>query len=109
VALSTDDLNAVRAQWEEWVPDGYRLDIEVKAGPTEMQTFHSRDGHMAVRAQHSLYCQVEVLTYDGPWAPYRIVFSERVPHDAAALRASVTVLARTIAQHQLPAVEEEGG
>lgn len=46
---------------------------------------------LAVRLQSALYCRVQIRRGD------LVVFDERVPYDAAALRASVTVCARTIA------------
>jgi hypothetical protein len=101
VALSTDDLNAVRAQWEEWVPDGYRLDIQVAPSVGLLN-----GDVLGVRVQSPLYCQVEIYAEPDLAEP---IFSQRCPYDHDALRASVTVLARTIAQHQLPAVEGDEG
>ena len=55
---------------------------------------------MARLSSDSRYCRVEIhKRLDPPYcgATESLVFSEAVPHDYAALRASVSVLARTIA------------
>lgn len=98
MALSTQDLGEIRAQWEEWVPDGFRLDIEVKGAGVMAEVVDSYE--VMARLTSQLYCQVEVWTTLRDDRPRRCLFSERVPHDAGALRASVTVLARTIAERQ---------
>ncbi len=90
MALSTQDVEAVRALWEEWTVDsGFVLSIEVKDGCREGELVEAPA--LGVRVTSALYCQVTVRRGE------EVVFSERVPCDAGMLRASVTVLARTIA------------
>lgn len=98
MGLSTDELNAIRAQWEEWAPDEFRLDIEV-CGIVDKMAFVLSDDSNAVNARaraEALHCRVRI------WHGEELVFSERTPHDAALLRASVTTLARTIATRWPP-------
>lgn len=92
MALTTDDLNAVVAQWEEWTTDaGFRLSIEVRSESVSARIV--KQPMLGARVVNdNLYCLVEVHRGEVR------VFSERVPHDAGMLRASVTVLARSIAQ-----------
>lgn len=91
MALTTDDVNAVVALWEEWTADrGFRLSIEVKEKAPAAEIRYGSGG-LAAHIQPTLCCLVEIHKGE------RCVFSERVPHDRAALQASVTVLARTIA------------
>jgi hypothetical protein len=94
VALSTDDVNAVMAEWEKWTADaGFRLSIEVKSDELDEQiVMGDPPGSIGARVVSRLYCQVQV------WRDDALVFDERVPHDAAVLRASVTVLVRAIAE-----------
>lgn len=100
MALTTEDVSAIAAQWGEWVTDpAFRLSIEVKAGGLDWSVFGPDESPGAIIARTEaalLYCQVEVWRWDAI-APERCLFSERVPHDSAALRASVMVLASAIA------------
>jgi hypothetical protein len=113
MSLTTDDVNAVRAQWEEWVPDGFRLDIEVLVDDVVTEVRHGSGELMARLKSDSPLIQVEVFRRE-PWMPGEErevrVFSDRIPCDGAMLRASVAVLARTIASHQENSSDEgEGG
>ncbi len=102
MALSTSDVEAVRAQWEEWTVDsGFELSIEVCTEEPSTAVIVEREEIKAApifgaRITGSLYCQVTVRRGE------EVVFSERVPCDAGMLRASVTVLARTIATRWAP-------
>jgi hypothetical protein len=81
------------ALWEEWTPDaGFELVIEVCPKDSRAELADAlRTGQLAARLTTELYCQVTVTRGDV------VVFNQRVAHDATALRASVTVLARAIA------------
>jgi hypothetical protein len=93
VALSTEQLDAIVAQWQEWVSDSaFELSIEVKADALNgVWGVVMSDQVMARMRTERLYCQVQIRR-DG-----QLAFDQRVPHDAAMLRASVTTLARYIA------------
>jgi len=97
VALTTDELNAVVAQWEEWTADaGFRLEIRVRSDDRP-PVFLEGQQRLGARVAGSLFCQVTIYRRDV------LVFDERVPYDAGMLRASVTTLARYIAsQPELP-------
>lgn len=108
MSLSTDELNAIRAQWEEWAPDGFRLDVEVRSNEPVTTIVQAMPGAIPVvspgvyvRLQSPLYCQVRIWSGPQRWTDgsrgQTLVFSERVPHDAGMLRASVTTLARYLA------------
>lgn len=91
MALSTDDVNAVQALWGEWVADtGFRLELEVRDEelPAEMT-----DGALGARLTPSLYLQVRI------WHRAILVFDERCPYGREALQASVSALARCVAEH----------
>jgi hypothetical protein len=92
VALTTDDVNAVVAQWEEWTADaGFALSIEVRDDcPDAVMVGEDAIG-LGARLPSSLYCQVQIRRGEV------LVFDERLPYDREALQASVSVLARTIA------------
>jgi hypothetical protein len=92
VGLTTEDVNGALAQWDEWVTDpDFRLSIEVREGVAAIDL--SQPG-LNARVTTSLFCEVTVRRGDVA------VFNDRIPHSAEALRASVAVLARTIASHQ---------
>lgn len=91
MGLTTSDVNAVRAQWEEWTADaGFELSIEVKDDPQPLAMDVSALD-LGARATSQLYVQVQIRRGEV------VVFDERVPYDARMLRASVSVLAKTIA------------
>jgi hypothetical protein len=110
--LTIEDVNAVVAQWEEWTADaGFSLSIEVKDGGAAAEMVESTGG-VAARLQSSPYVQIQVRgeppvfserSQSSPYVEIQIrggahlVFSQRIPHDGAMLRASVTTLARYIA------------
>lgn len=105
MALTTDDVNAVVAQWEEWTPDaGFALSIEVRdAGPLPELLDTDVGAKLGARVASSLYCQVQIRRGDA------LVFDEPVPYDAAALHASVTTLARYIATRAATEAGDAGG
>jgi hypothetical protein len=111
VSLTNDELNAVRALWEEWTAGkGFRLSIEVLIESVDAELVRSRELMAHVKSD-SRYCQVEIRkvterdrriarTYPAGVDPAifaEIIFSERTPFDFVALRASVRALARRIA------------
>ena len=91
MALSTDDVQAIEAEWEKWIAGaGFRLSIEVKRDIHSELVQNDPPGSIGARLMYRFYCQVQV------WRGDDLVFSERVPDDAALLRASVAVLAAAI-------------
>lgn len=114
--LTSDDLNAVRAQWEEWTAGwGFELSMEVKEDRARLKSLALAQS-VGVRLRSSIYIHVEIRKHKNdsdarthaayrhtphpcPTGPGAVVFSERVPYDAQALRASVAVLSRAIAGH----------
>jgi hypothetical protein len=93
VALSTEDVDAAVAQWQEWTTDDeFSLLIEVKVDDVSAKL--GTGGLVAHVQSESRYLQVQI--YRGG----AVFFSERCPYDAEALKASIAVLARTIAAHQ---------
>lgn len=97
MSLTTEDINAVRAQWEEWVADPlFTLTMDVRAEQVGGSMIKS-DG-LASRIQApSRYVSVRI--HKAELHGNRLLFSQRVPHDARALRTEVQMLARAIAEH----------
>lgn len=104
MALTTADVDAVRAQWDEWVAEPFRLDLEVESAPPVVDLSFNVGDRMDVRVSApDKRVRVRVWhqtidAFDPPRVEHEtLVFDEPCPYDAEALRASVTVLARTIA------------
>lgn len=88
--LTREDLDAAQAQWEEWTSGlGFDLTVMIVGEHQDAVMDPDRPVGAIVKAGLSLHITIQT---DGT-----IVFSERCPYDGHALRASVAVLARTIA------------
>lgn len=91
MALSTGDLRAIVAEWEQSTGDSrFQLSIEVRHDPVAPE-LKTGDGQISARIAARLHYQVQVRR-DGA-----LVFDERVPHKAEMLRACLAVLASAIA------------
>ncbi len=101
MALTAADIDAVRALWSEWVTEpGFRLVIEVTSDAIGAHVHDGSDGAVHARiVAPSLHCNIEIWRLAGFGDEPGLIFAERIPHDAAMLRASVTVLAGAIAEY----------
>lgn len=91
VALSHEDLDAARAQWEEWAGGtGFGLDVVLvgEHGPAEIDM--DRPLGAVMRASLSL----RLVIRHGR----TVVFDEPCPYDGRALRTCVAALARRLGE-----------
>lgn len=113
MALTNTDIEQVRALWGEWVGDGWRLEITVEVEDFTAQINSVWGGLAALFGSDSRYIAVRIwrcpdqeisdtladafeLPRDLLPTEPRLVFDERCPYTAEALRASVKALARAI-------------
>ena len=89
-ALTHEDLDHVRAQWEEWTSGlGFDLDVVIIGEHRPAAMDPDRPLGAVVSATRTLQIKV--------WRGKRLVFDQPCPCDGEALRASIAVLSRTIA------------
>lgn len=100
-SLTHEDLDAARALWQEWVGDGFDLTVIVVGEHEPARMDPDRPLGAIVTAGLSLRIVISMIptaTENGIDVSRAVIFDEACPYDGAALRASVAVLARTIAE-----------
>lgn len=88
MALTTADLQGLVAQFDEWVTDpqfGLTIEVHEKRAETKMVY-----GGLGARVTAQTFCLVRVQRGDV------LVFEEAMADDYAVVRASVSVLSRTV-------------
>lgn len=89
-SLTQQDIRGARAIWNEWVGDECRLGIEVVGDQQPARMDPDRPLGAVVTARLSLRLRIHRGAV--------LIFDQVCPYDAAALRLSVTALARRIAE-----------